>query len=83
VRLGEFFGVWVRRRQWQQVEPGKQMFEPYGRLVVLHLTLVVAAVPVIAFGEPMVAVLAIALLKCGLELGLPQYRILVFDASAR
>ena len=83
VRLGEFFGVWVRRRQWQQVEPGKQMFEPYGRLVVLHLTLVVAAVPVIAIGEPMVAVLAIALLKCGLELGLPQYRILVFDASAR
>jgi hypothetical protein len=81
--VGQFFGVWVRRRQWRQAEPRKQMFEPYGRLVVLHITLIVAAIPVMAWGEPVAAVLAMAGLKCGLELGLPQYRILVFDPAAR
>jgi hypothetical protein len=83
VHGGKFFCVWMRRRQWQQVDPGKQMFEPYGRLVVLHLTLIVAAIPVIALGAPVAAVLAMSVLKCGLELGLPQYRILVFDSAAR
>jgi hypothetical protein len=29
------------------------------------------------------AVLALSVLKCGLELGLPQYRIPVFDSAAR
>jgi hypothetical protein len=83
VHVGKFVAVWLRRRQWQQVEPNKQMFEPYGRLVVMHLTLIVAAIAVIALGEPLAAVLAMAVLKCGLELGLPQYRILVFDPAAR
>jgi len=37
----------------------------------MHMTIIFAMMPVLALGQPMVAVLILALLKSGLELGLP------------
>ena len=74
VRLGEFAFFWIGGRAWQATEPRLQMMEPYGRIIVLHVTLFICTIPVIALGQPMLAVLVLALLKTGLELGLPMFR---------
>jgi hypothetical protein len=44
------------------------MFEPYGRAIVMHLTMFIATMPVIALGQPQLVILALALLKTALEL---------------
>lgn len=45
------------------------MFAPYARIIVVHLTILIAGIPVILLGQPMFAVLCLALLKTGLEMG--------------
>jgi hypothetical protein len=74
LRVGEFLAFWVGGRAWLETEPKTQMLEPYGRIIVLHLTLFFCAIPVIALGQPMLAVLVLALLKAGLELGMPMFK---------
>lgn len=69
IRLGEFFVLWLGGGVWRKVDPQTQMFEPYGRIIVMHLTIFIATIPVIALGQPVLAVLALALLKSALELG--------------
>lgn len=61
------------RGKWRGTNPAQQMIEPHGRIVIMHVTIFVAAIPVIAFGEARLAVLALAVMKCGFELGLPQF----------
>ena len=50
---------YVGREEYRRVSPGAQLFEPYGRVFVLHLTIIFGAFLVSAFGTP---VLEIALL---------------------
>lgn len=71
IRLGEFAVLWLPSGQWRAMEPSTQMIEPYGRVVVLHATIVLGAIPVISLGQPVLAVLILAVMKTGLELGLP------------
>ena len=68
-----FLLLWLVPGRWRDTHPMIQMFEPYGRIIVLHLTIFVATIPVMIMGEFALAVLALALMKCGLELGLPQF----------
>lgn len=68
VRAAEFAVLWVGGKQWLFSEPKTQMFEPYGRGIVMHLTMFIATMPVIAIGQPLLVVLALALLKTALEL---------------
>jgi hypothetical protein len=68
-----FLFLWLLPGKWRDTHPMIQMFEPYGRIIVMHLTLFVAIIPVMLIGEFSLAVLALALMKCGLELGLPQF----------
>jgi hypothetical protein len=68
VRAAEFAILWVGGKQWLLSEPKTQMFEPYGRAIVMHLTMFIATMPVIALGQPLLVVLALALLKTALEL---------------
>jgi hypothetical protein len=47
----------------------------------MHMTIIFAMLPVLALGQPMVAVLILALLKSGLELGLPALSVASPDLS--
>jgi hypothetical protein len=75
VQAGAFAIFWVGGRRWRETDALRQMFEPYGRIVVLHMTIFIATIPVLLIGQPMLAVLVLALLKSGLELGLKQFQI--------
>jgi hypothetical protein len=70
------FGVlWLGRGAWRDAEPLSQMFEPYGRVIVLHLTIFLATIPVLLLGQPVIAVFLLAVFKTGLELGLPWFQV--------
>lgn len=73
-----FLRYWVGGARWRLAEPFSQMFAPYARIVVVQLTILIAGITVVLLGQPMLAVLCLALLKTGLETG--QMRI--FDAFA-
>ena len=47
------------------MELGKVMFLPYGRIVVLHITIIFGAFAIMALGSPMIMVLILALAKTG------------------
>jgi hypothetical protein len=49
--------------------PQEEMFKPYARIVVLHVTIIVSAVLMMAIGQPLVAVLVLVGLKLAVELG--------------
>lgn len=68
-----FVFLWLLPGKWRDMHPMIQMFEPYGRIIVMHLTIFIATIPVMLMGEFAFAVLALALMKCALELGLPQF----------
>jgi hypothetical protein len=67
-----FLALWAAAGKWRTTNPFVQMIEPYGRILVLHLTIFVATIPVLMLGQTWIAVAALALLKAGMELGLPQ-----------
>jgi len=73
-----FLRYWVGTARWRVVDPATQMFAPYARIVVVHLTIMIGAIPVILLGQPMYAVLCLALLKTGMETG----RMRLFSALA-
>ncbi|HWA89986.1 MAG TPA: DUF6498-containing protein [Rhizomicrobium sp.] len=74
-----FARYWVGARRWETSDPMTQMFAPYGRIVVVHLTIMVAGLPVMLLGQPVIAVMCLALLKTALETG----RAKMFDAFAQ
>lgn len=74
--LYAFLRYWVGEQRWRTSDPLSQMFAPYSRIVVVHLTIMLAGIPVMLLGQPMLAVLCLALLKTGLESG----RARLFDA---
>ena len=49
--------------------PLGQMFAPYGRLVILHLTIIFGAIAVVMTGAPAAAVAVLVVLKTALDLG--------------
>ena len=75
VLLVRFAVLWLGRAQWRNTDPQRQMFEPYGRVVVLHVALLVCALPLVASGQPIIGVFFLALFKTAFELGLRQFQI--------
>lgn len=69
-----FVWLWLMRGAWRKTDPMRQMFEPYGRIVVLHVTILIVAFPVALIGQPVIAVLCLAIFKTALELGMPLIR---------
>ena len=47
-----------------------QMFAPYGRLVVLHVTIIFGAIAISLTGAPVAAIVVLVVLKTALDLGL-------------
>ncbi len=75
VQAGWFVFYWLLFGHWRTASPITQMYEPYGRIIVLHMTIIVATLPVLLLGEPMFAVLILAVLKSIVELGLSGFQI--------
>ncbi len=68
------FGVlWFWQGKWREANPMVQMFEPYGRVIVLHLTIFIATIPVLLLGQTALAVLGLCVVKCALELRAPLF----------
>lgn len=63
---------WIAGR-WRDGSPGAEMFKPYGRIVVLHVTIIIGAWGLAAINAPTAAVLVLCLMKLVLELGLASF----------
>ncbi len=70
--LYRFVFDWVLVRQWRRTDLMHQMFEPYGRIVAVHIAVLVGGFAASLLGNPLVAVLLLALLKTVLEVGATQ-----------
>jgi hypothetical protein len=61
---------YLGRREYLRVSPGRQMFAPYGRLVILHLAIILGAFISIAIGSPIGALIVLVILKTIVDLTL-------------
>jgi hypothetical protein len=57
------FVQWLRARAWKTTSVDKQMGEPYGRIIVMHITVLFGAFLVAVSGQPAWAVALLAVLK--------------------
>lgn len=65
-----FFANYVGRREYLTTTPKERMFAVYGRVVVLHLTIIFGAVAVGALGSPIAVLLILIVGKTILDLAL-------------
>jgi hypothetical protein len=61
---------YIGRGEYLRTSPGAQMFRPYGRVVVLHLTILVGAFLLFASGQPILLVALMVVLKTVIDLAL-------------
>ena len=59
----------LRGGEYRRVSPAAQMFAPYGRLVVLHITIIVGGMAISILGAPVAAIAILVGLKILLDLG--------------
>lgn len=55
--------------EYRRVSPAGQMFAPYGRLVILHITIIVGAMAISITGAPAAALAILVALKIVLDVG--------------
>ena len=63
-----FAANYIGRGEYRTATARELMMQPYGRIVVLHLTIVLGAFGVVVFGAPEAAVALLVLLKIALDL---------------
>lgn len=61
---------YIGRGEYLRTTASAQMFAPYGRLVVLHVTIIVGAIGIGVTGASSAAIVVLVLLKIALDLGL-------------
>jgi hypothetical protein len=66
----EYWYGFVGKGEYRRVSPAAQMARPYGRVFVLHLTIVFGAILVVVLGRPIVLVALLATLKTAIDVGL-------------
>ncbi|ELZ83746.1 hypothetical protein C454_05532 [Haloferax gibbonsii ATCC 33959] len=66
---GSFAANFVGREEYRSVSPGTQMSEPYRRVIVLHLTIILGAFLVAASGAPAAALVVMVVVKTALDAG--------------
>lgn len=64
-----FWQAWVKPRAWRTATPSGEMFKPYGRVFVLHITVLLGAMGLYAIGAPAWTMLLLCVGKMVLELG--------------
>jgi hypothetical protein len=65
-----FFLNYVGRREYLTTSPARQMGAPYGRVVILHLTIIFGAMAVAILGAPIAALVVLVVLKTAFDLRL-------------
>jgi len=65
----QFWQSWIKPRAWVHATPGGEMFKPYGRVAVLHLTVLLGAFGLNAIGAPTWTMLLLCVGKMIIELG--------------
>lgn len=63
-----FFVFFLGGGEFRKTDPMTQMGAPYGRIIVLHVTILAGGFVVLALGQPLYGVLILALLKTGFDL---------------
>jgi hypothetical protein len=58
----------IRRGEYRRVSVMGQMARPYGRVVILHVTIILGAVLVAALGQPLALLALLVVLKTALDL---------------
>jgi hypothetical protein len=66
--LFSFFWNYLHRGEFRRVRLTELMAKPYGRVVVLHLTIILGGIGAMALGSPVWALLLLLALKIGLDL---------------
>jgi hypothetical protein len=81
--LYRFVTEWVQTKEWRNVKPIEQMFMPYGRIIVVHVAVLLGGFLGTLIGNPLIAVMLLALLKTVLEVGAAQVRVTTTAALPR
>lgn len=63
-----FYVNFVRGGEYRTASPGGLMLAPYGRVVVLHVTILLGSMLVFALGQPVALLLLLVVLKTALDL---------------
>jgi hypothetical protein len=63
-----FLFNYMGRKEYLNTTPMKQMFQPYGRLIILHVTIIFGAFLVIGLGQPVLLVALLVVLKTCVDL---------------
>jgi hypothetical protein len=61
---------YLGRREYLRVSAGRQMFAPYGRLVILHMAIIFGAFVSLTIGSPIGALIVLVILKTIVDLTL-------------
>jgi hypothetical protein len=64
-----FIGFWLWPGRWKQEKLDGIMATPYGRIIVIHITLLVGGFVTVSLGEPFYMVMLLALLKAAMDYG--------------
>ena len=67
-RIASFLINYLGQREYLTVSPARQMFAPYGRLVILHLTILFGAFVSLTIGSPIGAIIVLVVLKTFVDL---------------
>jgi hypothetical protein len=65
-----FLANYIGRGEFRTTSPSSAMSAPYGRVIVLHLTIIFGAFLIAAFGAPIGALLVLVVAKTILDLSL-------------
>ncbi|MEA2577035.1 MAG: hypothetical protein QOD78_623 [Chloroflexota bacterium] len=64
-----FWFNYLGRGEYRRTSPAAQMFAPYGRLFVLHITIILGGIAIAITGAPAAAVAVLVVLKTAMDIG--------------
>jgi len=64
-----FWFNYLGRGEYRRMSPAAQMFAPYGRLFVLHITIIFGGIAIAITGAPAAAVAVLVVLKTAMDVG--------------
>lgn len=68
-----FWQNYIGKGEYKERTPPAQMFAPYGRIVILHVVLLLGGFVVMLFGSPLPLLILLVLIKIVIDLGLHAF----------
>jgi hypothetical protein len=63
-----FFQNYIRAKEYKQSKVGELMQQPYGRVVILHITIIFGALWVMILGSPVIGLIFLIILKTVIDI---------------